>query len=87
MSGSPILKVYNTQGEYIGCLKSGEDAACICARYGSGASVRYGHKKSDTIWREGAEEFSAGESYDRAAQVMNDRIRAMISKDGKDARP
>jgi hypothetical protein len=39
-----------------------------------GATIRYGHSKKDTLWTEGAEEFSAGESYDRAAQVIYQRV-------------
>lgn len=73
MAGSPDLKVFNPQGEYIGCLKHFEDAACIVASYGAGAEVRFGHTKRMTLWREGHEEFSAGESYDRAATVMRQR--------------
>jgi hypothetical protein len=79
MAGSPELKIYNSQGEYIGCLKHYEDAACICASYGSGATVRYGHQKRNTIWKEGAEEFSAGESYDRSGDKMRRRVDAMQS--------
>lgn len=77
MSGSPSLKVFNSQGEYVGCLKHYEDAACIVASYGSGASVRFGHSKRNTLWKEGSEEFSAGESYDRAGNVMREREAAM----------
>lgn len=77
MSGSPSLKIFNPQGEYIGCVKHYEDAACLVASYGDGAEVRYGHNKRRLLWREGAEEFSAGESYDRAGAVMRKREEAM----------
>jgi hypothetical protein len=70
---SPDLKIFNSSGEYIGCLKHFEDAACIVASYGIGAEVRFGHTKKMTLWREGQEEFSAGESYDRAANIMRER--------------
>jgi hypothetical protein len=77
MASSPQLKIFNSLGEYIGCMKHGEDAACICASYGKGATIRYGHSKRNTVWSEGAEEFSASESPDRVAKVIADRIDAM----------
>ena len=80
MAGTPVLKIFNAAGEYVGCLKHAEDAACICASYGAGASIRYGHSKKDTLWSEGAESFSAGESYDRAAKVINERVERMWSR-------
>jgi hypothetical protein len=82
MAGTPELKIFNPSGEYIGCMKHGEDAACICASYGTGASIRYGHDKRSTVWNEGAEEFSAGESYDRVAKIIDERIAAIWSKAG-----
>ena len=77
---TPELKIFNPSGEYIGCMKHGEDAACVCALYGKGASIRYGHDKRHTVWNEGAEEFSAGESYDRVALLIADRIEAIWAK-------
>lgn len=70
MAGSPKFKVYRS-GEYIGCTKYAEDAAALVSV--AGGTVKYGH--SVTIWREGSEAFSAGESYDRAAEWMNYRVR------------
>jgi len=78
MASTPELKVYNSNKEYIGCLKQAEDAACVCASYGTGATIRYRHKH--IVWSEGSEEFSAGESYDRAAKVIYDRIDALWAK-------
>lgn len=77
MAGSPELKIFNAQGEYIGCVKYGEDAACLVSSYGDGATVRYGHNKRNTIWTQGSEEFSAGESYDRCRDVIDARIKAI----------
>lgn len=77
MSGSPSLKIFNPSGEYIGCVKHYEDAACLVALYGTGAQVRYGHNKRNSLWTEGSEEFLAGESYDRAGAVMREREEAM----------
>jgi hypothetical protein len=69
MSGTPKFKVYR-EGEYIGALKYAEDAAAVVSLAGS--LIKYDHGK--TIWREGHEEVSAGESYDRAAAIMLNRI-------------
>ena len=46
----------------------------MVALYGAGAQVRDGHAKKFTLWTEGAEEISAGESYDEAAAVMRSRL-------------
>lgn len=42
--------------------------------YGYGAEIRNGHSKRNTVWREGFEVQSAGESYDFVAQTVADRI-------------
>jgi hypothetical protein len=73
MASTPQLKIFNSEGGYIGCVKHYEDAACLVASYGKGASVRFGHDRKNVLWTEGAEDFSAGESYDRAATVMRQR--------------
>lgn len=80
MSSTPQLKIFNPRGEYIGCVKHYEDSACLVASYGAGATVRFGHSKRHTLWSEGAEAFSAGESYDQAAIVMRDRESAMWNR-------
>lgn len=77
MASSPQLKVFNSLGEYIGCVKHYEDAACLVGSYGAGATVRYGHSKKHTLWTEGAEEFRAGEAYDRAGAIMRERENAL----------
>lgn len=77
MAGSPQLKVFNSLGEYIGCVKHYDDAACLVGSYGAGATVRFGHSKKQTLWTEGAEEFPAGESYDRAGAIMRQREDAL----------
>ena len=69
MASSPRWKIYR-DGEYIGCAKYAEDAAVLVAV--SGGLVRDGHHR--IVWREGKEEFPAGESYDRAGAVMRERI-------------
>ncbi len=70
MAEAPPWKVYRG-GKYVAACKHAEDAACLVAL--SGGEVRHGHKL--VVWREGKEEFPAGESYDRAAAVMFERER------------
>ena len=72
MAQSPKYKVYRNK-EYIGCCKYAEDAAALVSLTPEG-QVRWGH--SLVVWREGQEEFPAGESYDMAARTINTRIDA-----------
>ena len=76
MAGSPRFKVYTADQRYIGCLVHLEDAAAMVALQGAGATIRDGHAKRTTLWTEGSESISAGESYDEAATIMNERIAA-----------
>ena len=69
MSNIPKWKVYR-DGEYIAAFKYAEDAAILAAVF-PGSVVKIGHKK--VVWTEGNETFAAGESYDRAADVMHSR--------------
>lgn len=41
---------------------------------GEGSEIRYRHD-GPVLWREGREEFLAGESFDRVAQVAGERLR------------
>ncbi len=70
MAQSPEWKVYRNK-EYIGCCRYAEDAAALVAL--GGGVVKHGH--SVLVWTEGAEQFSAGESYDGAAAIMIARLR------------
>lgn len=74
MAASPRFKIFNPQGGYIASCVHLEDAAALAALYGDGAQVRDGHQKQYTLWTEGAEQISAGESYDMAAAIMQSRI-------------
>lgn len=74
MAKTPEWKVHNPSGDYVAACKHLEDAACLVALYGNGATIRNpwtGHSKA--LWREGAEAFPAGESYDRVAMVVDAR--------------
>lgn len=70
MSGTPKFKIYRGK-EYIGCTKYAEDAAALVA-LGGDCLIKYDHRT--VVWKEGAEPFSAGESYDRAADWMHYRV-------------
>lgn len=68
------INVYAADGLFRASCVHYEDAAVLCSVLGDGAEARKGHAKKNMIWHEGHEEFSAGESYDRAAQIMADRM-------------
>ena len=74
MAGAPRCKVYDAQGQYEAACKHAEVAAGVVALLGDGATIRDGHRVADIMWTEGAEEMSAGESYDRAAMIVGRRI-------------
>jgi hypothetical protein len=71
MAQSPQFKIYRGK-EYVAACKYAEDAAILVAA--SGGVVRFGHGL--IVWREGFEAVSAGESYDFAADTMQQRIDA-----------
>jgi len=74
MAASPQYKVY-IDGEYRAACKYAEDAAIIVAAWSHG-DIRDGHSSKRILWVEGAEEFSAGQSYDGAAEVICKRQEA-----------
>lgn len=68
MAATPNWKIYRGR-EYVASCKYPEDAACLVSM--GGGVVKYGH--SLVVWREGEEKFSAHESYDGAAEIMENR--------------
>lgn len=77
MAATPPWKVFSPSNEYLGSLTHAEDAAALVAIQGNGATIRFAsHAKRDTLWTEGAEAFSAAESYDETARVLDERRRA-----------
>ena len=50
MSSSPPLKIFNPEGEYIGCVKGGHEAALLAWYNGPGSQVRLGHAKKHTLF-------------------------------------
>lgn len=71
-------KVFNKAGEYIASCKHVEDAAVIVSVQGNGASIRLKHRKTWTLWMEGAELQPAGESYDFVATTANERLKKLF---------
>lgn len=82
MAAAPKWKVYMA-GEYRASVKLLEDAAILVAGLGEGAEVRFSHSKKWVVWTEGAEEFSAADSYDNAATIMHERCQRLLSKKRK----
>lgn len=58
--------------EYLAACADAESAAALVSLRGDGAIVK--HAAGFTVWREGQEEFSAGNSYDGAAGIMWERL-------------
>ncbi len=61
-------KVYRGKKHIASCTHA-EDAAALVA-IGGGRILDGAWPGRPCVWTEGAEDFSAGESYDRAAEVM-----------------
>lgn len=76
-------KVHSHTGMYEGEAVFGELAAAMVAVLGDASTVRTAGGL--VVWREGAEEQSAGESYDTAAEVM--RFRAQSGESAPDMPP
>jgi len=70
MAAAPRYKVFNPEGRYVAACKHVEDAACLVANYGDGATIRLSHAKRDAAWTEGAEDQPAGESYDHVRNTV-----------------
>ena len=64
MAGSPQLKVFSPDGEYIGSCKYAEDAINMAQFRGNGAEVRHGHSKQMVIWRVSDEDDLTGDGED-----------------------
>ena len=69
---TPSFKVYTPEGEYIGCVRDAEDAAALVGLRGDGGTIRWQHRH--IVWREGREDWLAGESYDQTAAVIYKRV-------------
>lgn len=63
------VKVYSSSGKYVAALRFFEEAAMIAA-----LGDRVVKVNGRIVWKEGREEFSAGDSFDRAASVMRNRM-------------
>lgn len=71
MAQTPQIKVYNPAGEYVAACVHAEEAGCLAAFLGDGATLRDGHAKRDIFWTEGPDS-RAGNSYDAVAQSLVD---------------
>jgi len=65
--------VYTDRGTFEAATVYAEMAAAMVAVLGEGATVRPRMEPDHVVWREGAEEMSAGDSYDTAALTMQER--------------
>lgn len=75
MAGSPRYKVYDANNLYQAACKELEAAAALVALYGTGSSIRLGHRA--VLWTEGYEAQEAGESYDAVAELADARERQL----------
>ncbi len=70
MAGSPAYKVFNRDREYIAACKHVQDAACLCALWGEGATIKHSGR---IVWREGVDGHAA-DSYDVVATHVSYKI-------------
>lgn len=75
MAASPRWKVYDAAGRYQAACHEVEAAAALMGLYGSGATIRDGHRAAATVWTEGVDGAGA-DSYDRVARVAWERVNA-----------
>jgi hypothetical protein len=75
MAQSPKWKVYDAGGTYQAACKEIEAAAALMGFYGDGATIRFDHAKSTTVWTEGNEQQPALEGYDYVAETAELRRR------------
>ena len=73
MSGTPQIKVFDSNGRYQAACKEICAAACLMSLYGDGSTIRFGHSKSDIVWIEGKETQPAYESYDYVQEISDAR--------------
>ena len=67
--------VYNPDGVLIASVIYAEDAACLIALYGDGATIRF---RDYVLWHEGRETQNADESYDHVASLVLSRLGDLI---------
>jgi len=70
MPATPKYKVISPDGDYVAACRYAEDAANLVGIYGPGAKIKLDGR---IIWREGSEEISAGDSFDRAREIIHGR--------------
>ena len=65
------LYVFDSSGEHLASVRRSSDAVLLCI--GKGRIIRWGYR-GRILWSEGFEEFSASESFDKAAKIVWDRM-------------
>lgn len=68
------MKIYDPEGKYQASCVDVAGAAALMSFYGTGAEIRNGHSKKKCLWKEGAEDQPAGESYDFVIETINSRM-------------
>ena len=51
MAGSPKLKIYTAENEYIASCKYAEDAIQLAQLNGNGSTVRYNHSRRNIVYK------------------------------------
>jgi len=82
MAGTPRWKIYNAAGGYTAAVRHLEDGARLVAGR-EGWTIRSEHAKRSTVWTEGSETQSAGESFDFVAELGVERLAARQTAQAK----
>ena len=77
MAASPVWKIYNAEGEYIGSAKYAETAAVMLTIENDGATIRYGH--NIVCYTKGTDG-DPGESYDTVTNLCQLRRSNYINR-------
>lgn len=67
------FRITNSLGIVVAQTEYAEDAAMLAGNFGNGSKVLPFYSGL-ILWEEGAEELSASESFDRAAEIMHSRL-------------
>jgi hypothetical protein len=74
MAASPQFKIFTRQNEYIASFKHVEDAIQFIAVRAAGTTIRFGHKRKDTLWEVGIDD---ADGVDIAAEIVHHRLAEM----------
>ena len=82
MAHTNWLKLYDRGNKFIASFRHAEDAALVATNYG-GSTIRDGHQKKRTLWTEGSEITTGGESADECTRIIYARLEAMHIEDAR----